>query len=132
LPDLNYRIYNAGEARGDNDTDFKKEPALSVNQWERAAQTSAFHELMRSKRNFIIPATIFFMAFYFGLPTLAAFTDLLDVQVIGVLSLAYIYAFAQFAMTWILCHLYLSRANRWDDIVERIKRETARKGAESQ
>jgi len=80
---------------------------------------------MRQKKAFIIPATIFFVIFYFGLPVLTGFTTLLDAQVIGSISLAYLYAFAQFAMTWILMHLYLSRANRWDELVDRARRQAA-------
>ena len=97
----------------------------SNNEWVRVERTSAFKELVKRKRAFIIPATIFFMLFYFGLPFLAAFTTVLNVKVIGPLTLAYIYAFAQFAMTWILMHLYVSRANRWDDLVDRARREAA-------
>lgn len=94
-------------------------------EWVRVERTGAFKELIRSKRAFIIPATIFFMIFYFGLPFLTAFTSVLDVKVIGAINLAYIYAFAQFAMTWILMHIYVSRANRWDDLVDRARREAA-------
>ena len=97
----------------------------SENEWVRVERTSAFKELIKSKRAFIIPATIFFMLFYFGLPFLAAFTTVLNVKVIGPLTLAYIYAFAQFAMTWIIMHLYVSRANKWDDLVERARVEAA-------
>ncbi len=88
-------------------------------------RTNAFQELVRSKRAFIIPATIFFLVFYFGLPVLAAFTTVLNVRVLGPLSLAYVYAFAQFAMTWILMHLYVNRANKWDGMVDRARREAA-------
>ena len=95
------------------------------NEWVRVERISAFKELVRAKRAFIIPATIFFMVFYFGLPFLAAFTTVLNVKVVGPLTLAYIYAFAQFAMTWILMHLYVSRANRWDDLVDRARQEAA-------
>ncbi|HZW46616.1 MAG TPA: DUF485 domain-containing protein [Microvirga sp.] len=95
------------------------------NEWVRVERTSAFKELVRRKRAFIIPATIFFMVFYFGLPFLAAFTTVLNVKVIGPLTLAYIYAFAQFAMTWIIMHLYVSRANKWDDLVARARVEAA-------
>jgi uncharacterized membrane protein (DUF485 family) len=106
-----------------------KEPERSRvernDEWVRVERTSAFKELVRRKRGFIIPATIFFMIFYFGLPLLAAFTTVLNVKVIGPLTLAYIYAFAQFAMTWIIMHLYVSRANRWDDLVERAREEAA-------
>lgn len=80
---------------------------------------------MRQKKAFIIPATVFFVIFYFGLPVLTGFTTLLDVQVVGSISLAYLYAFAQFAMTWILMHMYLSRANRWDGLVDRARRQAA-------
>ena len=97
----------------------------SENEWVRVERTSAFKELIKSKRAFIIPATIFFMLFYFGLPFLAAFTTVLNVKVIGPLTLAYVYAFAQFAMTWIIMHLYVSRANKWDDLVERARVEAA-------
>ena len=94
-------------------------------EWVRVERTSAFNELIRAKRAFIIPATIFFMVFYFGLPILAAFTTVLNVKVIGSLSLAYIYALAQFAMTWILMHLYVNRANGWDGLVDRARQEAA-------
>ena len=94
-------------------------------EWVRVERTSAFKELISAKRAFIIPATIFFMVFYFGLPILAAFTTILNVKVIGSLTLAYIYALAQFAMTWILMHLYVSRANKWDDLVDRARQEAA-------
>jgi uncharacterized membrane protein (DUF485 family) len=98
-------------------------------EWARVAQTSAFHELMRRKKAFIIPATIFFLIFYFGLPILAAYTTLLNFNVIGAITGAYIYAFAQFAMTWILMHLYVSRANSWDGIIDRARHEAAEKTA---
>jgi len=97
----------------------------SNNEWVRVERTSAFKELVKRKRAFIIPATIFFMLFYFGLPFLAAFTTVLNVKVIGPLTLAYIYAFAQFAMTWIIMHLYVSRANKWDGMVDRARHEAA-------
>jgi uncharacterized membrane protein (DUF485 family) len=94
-------------------------------EWVRVERTSAFQELVRKKKAFILPATIFFFVFYFGLPFLTAFTTLLDVNVIGAINLAYIYAFAQFAMTWILMHLYVSRANGWDELVDRARHEAA-------
>ena len=94
-------------------------------EWNRIERTSAFRELMQRKKAFIIPATIFFLIFYFGLPVLAAFTTLLNFQVIGAISGAYVYAFAQFAMTWILMHLYVSQANKWDGIIDRARHEAA-------
>jgi uncharacterized membrane protein (DUF485 family) len=94
-------------------------------EWVRVERTSAFKELVRRKKAFIVPATIFFFVFYFGLPVLAGFTTVLNGEVIGSITWAYLYAFAQFAMTWILMHLYVSRANRWDDLVDQARHEAA-------
>ena len=98
-------------------------------EWVRVERTSAFKELIQKKKAFIIPATIFFLVFYFGLPFLTAFTTLLDARVIGAINLAYLYAFARFALTWILMHVYVSRAKKWDDLVERA-RDGASEGEE--
>ena len=94
-------------------------------EWLRVERTSAFKELIRSKKAFILPMTIFFLVFYFGLPVLAGFTTVLNARVVGPLTLAYVYAFAQFAMTWIIMHLYVSRANRWDGLVDQARQEAA-------
>lgn len=94
-------------------------------EWVRVERTSAFRELVASRKAFILPATIFFLVFYFGLPFLTAFTTILDVKVIGAINLAYIYAFAQFVMTWVLMHVYVSRANRWDDLVDQARHEAS-------
>jgi uncharacterized membrane protein (DUF485 family) len=94
-------------------------------EWVRIERTSAFSELTQKRKGFIIPATIFFLVFYFGLPVLAAFTTVLNFTVVGAITGAYVYAFAQFAMTWILMHLYVSRANGWDDLVDRARQQAA-------
>jgi uncharacterized membrane protein (DUF485 family) len=104
---------------------MKGEQVDREEEWLRIERTSAFKELVRKRKSFIIPATIFFFVFYFGLPVLAGFTTVLDGYAIGAITWAYVYAFAQFAMTWILMHMYISRANRWDELVERARREAA-------
>src|SRR5919112_1140010 len=100
-------------------------------EWVRVERTSAFRELTQKRKAFILPATIFFLVFYFGLPFLTAFTTVLDVNVIGAINLAWVYAFAQFAMTWILMHLYVNRANGWDDLVDQARHEAAQDEAVS-
>ena len=100
-------------------------------EWVRIERTSAFKQLVKSKKAFIVPATIFFMVFYFGLPILAAFTTVLNFTVVGSITGAYAYAFAQFAMTWILMHVYVSQANKWDRTIEQVLREASEEGASS-
>ena len=97
-------------------------------EWVRMERTSAFQELARKRKAFIIPATIFFLVFFFGLPVLAAFTTILNARAVGPLTWAYVYGFAQFAMVWILMHVYVSRANKWDDLVDRARDEAAQGG----
>jgi len=88
-------------------------------------QTPSFQEYARKRKAFLIPATIFFLLFFFGFVFLAAFTTVLNSKAVGPLTWAYIYGLAQFAMTWILMHIYVSRANRWDDLVDRARHEAA-------
>ena len=94
-------------------------------EWVRVERTSAFQQLMREKKAFIIPATIFFLIFYFLLVALTAFTNILSAKAFGPITWAYVYAFAQFPMTWILSHIYLNRANKWDKLVDDARHEAA-------
>ncbi|MBO8164152.1 MAG: DUF485 domain-containing protein [Brevibacillus sp.] len=90
---------------------------------EAGMEHSLFTELMRKKKRFLIPTTTFFLVFYFMLPILTAYTDLLETKAVGVMNWAYLYAFAQFAMTWIVCLLYLKRARSFDLLGEQLKQE---------
>jgi len=118
---ITYIYYIAEFGRGN----MKGEQVDREAEWLRIERTSAFKELVQKRKSFIIPATIFFFVFYFGLPVLAGFTTVLDGYAIGAITWAYVYAFAQFAMTWILMHMYISRANKWDELVEQARREAA-------
>lgn len=94
-------------------------------EWNRVERTSAFRELMQKKKAFLIPAVIFFLVFYMAMPVLGGFTTVLDGQAIGALNWAYVYGFAQFLMTWILMHMYVSRAKKWDKLVEEAREEAS-------
>lgn len=41
--------------------------------WSKIAGSTGFRELLRAKRRFIIPATIFFLVYYFALPYLVGY-----------------------------------------------------------
>jgi uncharacterized membrane protein (DUF485 family) len=94
-------------------------------EWRRVERTSAFQQLIQRKKAFLIPAVIFFLVFYMTMPVLAGFTTILDGQAIGAITWAYVYGFAQFLMTWILLHLYLNRAKKWDRLVEETRQEAS-------
>ncbi|GAX89172.1 hypothetical protein EFBL_0790 [Effusibacillus lacus] len=109
-----------------------KQPKAEMGDWGRVAQTGSFQELIRQKSSFIVPATIFFFVFYFILPVLTAYSTVLNKKAVGAINWAYLYAFAQFAMTWGLCHLYMRKANKFDELVNKVKQEITDKGGKAE
>lgn len=96
--------------------------------YEAIAQSASFRGLIQAKKRFIIPATIFFFVFYFALPVLTSYSKALNAPAVGPVSWAWLFAFAQFVMTWALCILYSKRAAQLDEIVEQVKREAQEGG----
>ncbi|MCL2471937.1 MAG: DUF485 domain-containing protein [Propionibacteriaceae bacterium] len=78
------------------------------------AQLPSFKKFQTARKKFTIPITIAFFIFYLGLPILAGFTKVLTHKVAGEITWAWVYAFAQFIMTWGLCMFYLYKAKRFD------------------
>ncbi|WP_053365064.1 DUF485 domain-containing protein [Bacillus sp. FJAT-27245] len=95
--------------------------------YSKIVQTKSFQQLLREKRKFLLPASLFFLAFYFTLPVLTAYSTILNNPAIGPISWAWVFAFAQFIMTWSLCILYTKRAAGFDLLVEEIKQEVRRR-----
>ncbi|HEX8138059.1 MAG TPA: DUF485 domain-containing protein [Pyrinomonadaceae bacterium] len=94
---------------------------LDVADWDRVAATEEFKRLLASKRKFIIPATIFFIIYYFALPVLVGYAPgLMDRRVFGVVNLAYLFALSQFFMAWIIAALYVRVAGKWDALARSI------------
>ncbi|MFZ4683780.1 MAG: DUF485 domain-containing protein, partial [Terrimicrobiaceae bacterium] len=83
--------------------------------WNAIAADSDFKKLLASKARFIIPATVFFVIYYFTLPVLVGwFPRLMETEVWGRVNLAYAFALSQFFMAWILAFLYVGAAAGWD------------------
>jgi len=84
-------------------------------QWERIAQDTDFKALVRRKLRLIVPATVFFIVYYFLLPIgVGWFPGLMEKKVWGDVNLAYAYALSQFFMAWILAGIYVAAAAGWD------------------
>jgi uncharacterized membrane protein (DUF485 family) len=70
---------------------------------------------MAAKARFIVPATLFFIAYYFALPVLVGYAPkFMSTPVVGVVNLAYLFALSQFFVAWIIAWLYTRAANRFD------------------
>ena len=88
--------------------------------WDRVAAEPEFKSLLASKRRFIVPATVFFVVYYFALPVLVGYAPrLMETRVLGV-NLAYLFALSQFFMVWAVAALYVRAAGGWDAVAHRI------------
>ncbi|MEO8028451.1 MAG: DUF485 domain-containing protein [Bryobacteraceae bacterium] len=97
----------------------ESDPTPSV--WDRVAAMEEFKLLLAAKARFIVPATIFFVVYYFALPVLVGFAKpLMQTPVIGPVNIAYLFALSQFFMAWILAWLYVRAAGRFDQRVKAI------------
>jgi uncharacterized membrane protein (DUF485 family) len=92
--------------------------------WEAVERSPEFRELVRRKKAFVIPATLFFMAWYFGFVILCGYApDFMGREFIADgLTVGYALALSQFLMTWVLGWMYLRRANRqFDPLAEQVR-----------
>lgn len=96
--------------------------------YEKIASSDKFKELMESKKKFIVPVTIFFLVFYFTLPFLTSYSKILNTKAVGEISWAWVFAFSQFIMTWVLCIIYVKKASFFDKLADEIVDENQEKG----
>jgi uncharacterized membrane protein (DUF485 family) len=81
--------------------------------WEAAENSPEFKELIKKKRNFVVPATVFFFVWYFGFILLAGYApDFMAQSVYQGLTVGYVLALTQFIMTWGLAGWYVKKATR--------------------
>ena len=86
-----------------------------TSQWDRIAHSEDFAAILRAKRRFLIPATIFFLVYYLALPILVGwFPETMNKSAWGKVNWAYLFALSQFFMAWILAAMYVVVAARWD------------------
>lgn len=90
--------------------------------WDAAERSSEFRELIRRKKAFVLPATIFFLTWYFGFIILAGYApDFMGEEFLfDGFTIGYALALTQFLMTWVLGAMYLRKAsNEFDPLAER-------------
>jgi uncharacterized membrane protein (DUF485 family) len=81
--------------------------------WEAIERSPEFRELVARRRRFVIPATIFFLAWYLGFVLLCGYAkDFMGSSVYEGLTIGYTLALSQFVMVWGLAWLYLRKADR--------------------
>ncbi len=91
-----------------------------VADWDRVMAMPEFGALLKAKIAFIVPATIFFVVYYFALPVLVGWFPELMEKRIGPVNLAYLFALSQFFMAWIVAFVYLRKATSFDEQARQI------------
>ena len=81
--------------------------------WNAVEQSPEFEELIAARRRFVLPATLFFLAWYIGFVLLAGYApDFMAESVYEGLTVGYCLALTQFVMVFVLGYLYLRRADQ--------------------
>ena len=92
--------------------------------WVAVERSPEFQELVKRKKAFVLPATLFFLAWYFGFIFLAGYApDFMGNEFItDGLTVGYALALSQFVMTWVLGWMYVRKADReFDPLAERAR-----------
>ena len=89
--------------------------------WEAIEGTQEFQELVRKRRSFVVPGTIFFLSWYMGFILLTAYAEgLMSKRVYEGLTVGYVLALTQFLMVLVLGIMYLRRSEKvYDPLAER-------------
>lgn len=83
--------------------------------WDAIAADADYKKLLVNKARLIVPATIFFVIYYFTLPILVGwFPEMMSQRAIGPMNWAYLFALSQFFMAWVLAFIYVAAAAGWD------------------
>lgn len=101
------------------------EPAVD---WKAVEQSPEFAELIAARRRFVLPATVFFLAWYIGFVLLAGYAaDFMAESVYEGLTVGYCLALTQFVMVFVLGYAYLRRADRvFDPLAAKVVEQALR------
>ena len=88
--------------------------------WEAAENWPEFQQLVHRRRAFVIPATVFFLAWYMAFILLCGYApDFMAESVYQGLTVGYTLAMTQFVMVLVLGLWYLRKADRvFDPLAE--------------
>lgn len=81
--------------------------------WERIERLPEFRELVARRRRFVLPATVFFLVWYFGFIVLAGYAeDFMGTSIVDGFTVGYGLALTQFVMVGVLGLSYLRYSER--------------------
>jgi uncharacterized membrane protein (DUF485 family) len=81
--------------------------------WKGIERSPEFRELIKRRRSFVVPATIFFLAYYMAFIIVAGYApDFMGESVYQGLTVGYCYALTQFLMVFVLGIWYLRKSEK--------------------
>lgn len=83
--------------------------------YEKIAKLESFKALSKKKNAYLWTMTVIFLVLYMLLPVLTSFTDVLHQKAFGSITWVWIYSLGLFIMTWGFAHLYVAKANTYDN-----------------
>ena len=89
--------------------------------WQAIEESPEFQELVRRRKAFVLPGTVFYLAWYMGFILLTAYAeDFMARSVYQGLTVGYCLALTQFVMVVVLGIMYLRKANTvFDPLAEK-------------
>ena len=101
--------------------------------WEAIEASPEFQELVRKRRSFVLPATIFFLSYYMAFILLCGYAeDFMASSVYEGLTVGYCLALTQFLMVFVLGIMYLRKADReYDPLAQRVLTKAGDDGGEA-
>ena len=116
-----------GSDRTGRDSRAQRSGGISV--WEQVSRTDEFKQLLAAKAAFVVPATIFFVVYYFALPVLVGYAPgFMQRKVLGPINIAYLFALSQFFVAWIIAFLYVRAARGFDERAAKLLRDLDQSG----
>ena len=90
--------------------------------WEAIERSDEFRELIKKRRSFVVPATIFFLAYYMTFIIVAGYApDFMGESVYEGLTVGYCYALTQFVMVFVLGLWYLRKSDQvFDPLADKV------------
>jgi uncharacterized membrane protein (DUF485 family) len=89
--------------------------------WIEIEKSPEFQELVRRRRSFVLPGTVFFLSYFMAFMLLTAYApDFMGERVYEGLTVGYVLALTQFIMVFTLGLWYLRKADKeFDPLAER-------------
>jgi uncharacterized membrane protein (DUF485 family) len=99
-----------------------REEAAPRIDWEGIEGSPEFRELVAKRRSFVVPATIFFLAFYMGFILLCGYApDFMAESVYQGLTVGYCLALTQFVMVGVLGIWYMRKSDHeYDPLADKV------------